>query len=743
MANASDLFGGTGGGGIRFLTWDIPAETALSHGTPTIYSGCTLSGVTVSGWSGTTVTVDVAAPFDIAGLYDAAFVSSDTNGSGVMRAKLIAPTILIPDSSGDGEMMTLFTQAGVTVADAIAFVIDPGSGAPGDLFWFRTELGRSPGGLIPGTANIRDVHYALAGATGVTDYGDDPGFGVSAGGEIHHVFNPLARTYEVLVGGVSQGSGTLPDSFAVHDWTMHVLTYARTGELSLVTGLAVNFYEAGSSSTLPALAAPGDILQVVGSGDYLGSTYFLGQHAQVRADGDNLIVLAPETIGNVGSNWVRIPDPNVEPYPDWYLGRPGYQIQAATPYVFFTGKSNGDGFIRFILPATTPGEPMAVLIVDINGVMGTGFPVAYSIKASGTDTIEGSPQFQTPEPVAGRPSVLRCLYDPDNSNWEVALEQDTATTGITSLPENRLIPAGGAGNLVLKKNTSADFDVSWQADNDTIGGGPTTFLGLTDTPSSYGGTKGRHVVSTGSGLILDPEILVSHRSYMIRSHDLIPTSTLDTKIGDWYLVEGDITLETNGVDSSVRGLYATIQPRVFSTIPNSRLSVLPTDTSRYLDGGFTKKYAFTLDHSCIGAECSFSIVPAAKVGGKEWGVWAANPVGSAPVPDAFRALVNNGSSIAWVKPNGFFTRTVYSLSAFTFTEGNFRIELVLDSSNANYTLFINETSVFSESVPVGSSTFSETPICVAVAANKRTGGSAVWNLNLCFTEYINKYYPTI
>ena len=64
---------------------------------------------------------------------------------------------------------------------------------------------------------------------------------------------------------------------------------------------------------------------------------------------------------------------------------------------------------------------------------------------------------------------------------------------------NRLLPAGGAAGQVLGKSSATDYDVGWVAN---AGTGATTFLGLTDTPNTFGTAGQVATVNAGAdGLV--------------------------------------------------------------------------------------------------------------------------------------------------------------------------------------------------------------------------------------------------
>ena len=94
---------------------------------------------------------------------------------------------------------------------------------------------------------------------------------------------------------------------------------------------------------------------------------------------------------------------------------------------------------------------------------------------------------------------------------------------LSAATRGRLLPAGGADNQVLKKASGTDYDVEWAADEaGTGGGGSSTLVGLTDTPSALGSAGEVLAVATGGTATewvgqamagLDVETFLAYRTY--------------------------------------------------------------------------------------------------------------------------------------------------------------------------------------------------------------------------------------
>ena len=76
---------------------------------------------------------------------------------------------------------------------------------------------------------------------------------------------------------------------------------------------------------------------------------------------------------------------------------------------------------------------------------------------------------------------------PSATTTEAGVLNATDKTKLDALSANRQIPAGGMMGQVLKKDTAADYDVSWQDDTGGGGGGATNANQLTVDATNFGG----------------------------------------------------------------------------------------------------------------------------------------------------------------------------------------------------------------------------------------------------------------
>ena len=163
------------------------------------------------------------------------------------------------------------------------------------------------------------------------------------------------------------------------------------------------------------------------------------------------------------------------------------------------------------------------------------------------------------------------------SNADTNAFTDAEQTKLGNLATNRQIPSGGSSGQVLKKDTNANYDVSWQADEMGTGGGGTPLTeeqAIDATSTVFGTVSGQelfHSVRRHVPDVVPPRFTTVHRV----------VSTADANIADdaisWDFVGGttyDIYIKAH-VD-----LISTF----FDELPIGRTIVLLDDT---LDNSWT------------------------------------------------------------------------------------------------------------------------------------------------------------